>query len=403
MSKSFGQKQPSAVPDSSNSGESHVETYLRFARSPQGPPDDPPAPYQKKLNQIARELGPEAVRELINALEDENINVQKAAAEALENIGDPRTLESLGVLLTHNEEYVRYLAEGVINELLPLADERARDAALKALQNVDNPEAQRRLAALMAETSMNLYYIVRQFTRNFFRKHPTFQKLRDFIKDWYSIPMSIAIIGWFISMAFYPLALMLFFKTIAAFIALGTLALTIFRAYRVYHPALDPSTGKKTSHWFVTVISILFFGIFLCSLGPIGVPGLLTYISPMLCPDGMEIDSEVAMRQWDLPGLVVTVSQEPVCSGKQGMHEPGKAWQVLSGMIMYLLYSSMCLTIVYAVKIAVKKRPFFALRPYVGFFISLIIFAIALNFTLFDPFFREVISLPVNWLIYGNI
>ena len=359
--------------------------------------------FAQDRDRAALALGPEAVKALVAALTDEDLNIQSAAAEALESIGDPRALDDLGVLLAHRDKYVRHLAKGVVITLLALSDERIRAAADRAVRGATDPRAGQMLSALMQNTSMNLYQIVRKRARDLYRESRALQKVGQIWESKSWALMLLATVGGILALVISPDTAMRYGAKLAAIsVALGTLALPVFRAYRVFHPHIDPARGKYAfvSPRNVTAVSILFFGIFLCTMGPIGIPGLLTYVSAMICPAGSEISSEIQMRQWDLPGYVVTVSQGPVCSGGAGRTKPGKALQVLSGMILYLLYSGLCLAIAHFVKRTLTGRPFFRLRPYAAFFIAMVIFVPLLHLTLLSPDFREFISRPINRLIY---
>jgi HEAT repeat protein len=88
----------------------------------------------KTDRELAERLGKRAIRPLIRALEDDNVEVRARAAEALGTLADPRVVEPLIEALAGPSELVR---ERAAKALGAVGDARAVEPLIKALQDRD--------------------------------------------------------------------------------------------------------------------------------------------------------------------------------------------------------------------------------------------------------------------------
>jgi len=145
---------------------------------------------------------------------------------------------------------------------------------------------------------------------------------------------------------------------------------------------------------------ILFFGIMLPGVGPIGVPGLVNIVQPMFCPEGFDtMAGDIAVRQFDMPLMTFKVSSKPLCTGALGTYRPGnigRLYLLLSGLVMYLLYCG----IYFTVALVIGRQKLFVLQRHATQGLILAIFIPLLFVTVLNASFRAVVSKPVNGLFY---
>jgi len=197
----------------------------------------------------------------------------------------------------------------------------------------------------------------------------------------------------FLSTVFYRPVF--FVQGITLCFSLFALALPIVITYLLYDREAM-GTSAQAILW-VSVPVLLFFGLMLSVSGPVGMPGLLNIMQPMMCPAGYaEVAGELSTRQYAMPGRVMTVSLQSICHGELGTYAPEKFAQIVSGMVMYLLYCGMYLGIV----LVVWKQRFFMLQRYAAQGIVLALFIPLLFVTLLNASFRSVVAAPMNGLIY---
>jgi len=197
----------------------------------------------------------------------------------------------------------------------------------------------------------------------------------------------------FLSTVFYKPVF--FVQGITFCFSLLALALPIVITYLLYDREAM-GTSAQAILW-VSVPVILFCGLMLSVSGPVGLPGLLNIMQPMMCPAGYaEVAGDLSTRQFAMPGRVMTVSLQSICHGELGTYAPEKYAQIVSGMVIYLLYCGMYFSIV----LVVWKQKFFMLRRYAAQGIILALFIPLLFVTLLNASFRDVAAKPMNGLIY---
>ncbi len=214
---------------------------------------------------------------------------------------------------------------------------------------------------------------------------------RDTVKTLLYVVGAIAGIAFLSSVFYNPV---IFVRGTGFAFALFGLLLPFGITYELYNRKPYESLGGIKGSGFAL---ILFFGIMLPGSGTVGMPGFLEIVKPMLCPTGFEeIKSDIAVRQYDMPGLVLTFNREAVCTGELGDYTPGRLPRHLGGMLLYLLYCGMYFSIV----ALVWKQKFIVLHKYAAQGIILALFIPLLFVTLLNPSFRAVVSKPMNALIY---
>lgn len=213
-----------------------------------------------------------------------------------------------------------------------------------------------------------------------------------------SIKLVLYVVGIIIALGFLSTVFykpVFFVQVITFLMSLLGLAIPVVITYLLYdRNALDTSVLRIG---LISVPVILFFGIMLSVSGPVGMPGLLNIMQPMMCPAGFdEVAGYLSVRQFAMPGRVMTVSLQSICHGELGTYMPKKFAQFVSGLTMYVLYCGMYFSIL----LVVWKQKFFVLQRYAAQGIILVIFIPLLFVTLLNATFRAVVSKPVNGLLY---
>lgn len=216
----------------------------------------------------------------------------------------------------------------------------------------------------------------------------------------------IGIIALYFITQFYP---HFFARVVALAIALvffifslAALAVPVWITYTIYVPSStdDLSRGslmESGSHFLGGLALVLFFGLMIASGGPGVIPGFRQVTRPMICPVGFEESrSQLVIRQYDYPGMLLGVGNTATCSGELGDHEVSSGIRVLGGFLAYLIYCGLYFAVVFIV----RKQKLFAQRPYAAQGIILALFIALLSVTLLNPPVRAAIARPINDLFY---
>ena len=142
---------------------------------------------------------------------------------------------------------------------------------------------------------------------------------------------------------------------------------------------------------------VLFFGIMLPISGSVGMPVINNIIQPAICPAGFdEIKSNISTRRFDMPGNVMSMKNEPVCTGELGEYKPGRGTRMLGGIAMYLLYCG----IYFSVAAVVSQQKVFKRNFVVGHGVILAVFIALLFVSLLNPSVASILTRPIKGLIY---